>query len=128
MKSMNLIEVVKQDYSRFPQAQSYEIYAPDVFFKDPVYEFRGLDQYQKMIGFITYWFAHLKLELQDIQQKDATIHTQWTMSWNAPLPWHPRIAVTGRSELEVSKDGLIVSHIDYWECSRLDVVKQHFKF
>lgn len=125
---MNLIEVVKQDYSRFPQAQSYEIYASDVYFKDPVYEFRGIDKYQKMIGFITYWFSNLKLELHDIHQKDVIIHTQWTMSWNAPLPWRPRISVTGRSELEVNAEDLIISHVDYWQCTRLDVVKQHFKF
>ena len=83
---MNLIEVVKSDYQKFPQSQTYEIYAPDVFFKDPVYEFRGLGKYQKMIGFITYWFAHLKLELHEIYQQETIIHTQWTMSWNSPLP------------------------------------------
>jgi hypothetical protein len=124
---MNLIEIVKSDYQKFPQSQTYEIYAPDVFFKDPVYEFRGIGQYQKMIGFITYWFANLKLELHEIYQQETIIHTQWTMSWNSPLPWKPRIAVTGRSELTISQQGLIISHIDYWNCSRLDVVKQHFK-
>lgn len=125
---MKLIEIVRADYQKFPQAQTYEIYDPDVFFKDPVYEFQGLEQYKKMIGFITHWFAHLKLELHDIRQDNTTIHTQWTMSWNAPLPWHPRIAVTGRSELEINSTGLIKSHIDYWACSRFDVVKQHFNF
>lgn len=124
---MNLIEVVKVDYQKFPQSQTYEIYALDVFFKDPVYEFRGLGKYQKMIGFITYWFANLKLELHEIYQQETIIHTQWTMSWNSPLPWKPRIAVTGRSELTINEESLIVSHIDYWNCSRLDVVKQHFK-
>jgi hypothetical protein len=23
---------------------------------------------------------------------------------------------------------LIISHIDYWECSKFDVIKQHFRF
>ncbi|AFY72724.1 hypothetical protein Syn7502_00572 [Synechococcus sp. PCC 7502] len=125
---MQLLEIVKDDYARFPEAQTYSIYDPHVFFKDPVYEFRGLDQYKKMIGFITYWFSNLKLELHDIQLDNHRIHTRWTMSWNAPLPWKPRISVTGRSELEISSDELIISHIDYWDCSRFAVVQQHFRF
>jgi hypothetical protein len=66
---MNLLETVRADYSKFPEAQTYSIYDSDVFFKDPVYEFRGLERYKKMIGFITYWFSELKLELHDIQQE-----------------------------------------------------------
>jgi hypothetical protein len=34
------------------------------------------------------------------------------------------MAIGGRSELKVNSDGLIVSHIDYWNCSRFDVLKQ----
>jgi Uncharacterized conserved protein (DUF2358) len=126
--NMNLLETVRLDYSKFPEAQTYAIYDPNVFFKDPVYEFRGLERYQKMIGFITYWFSDLKLELHDIQQIDKIILTQWTMSWNAPLPWKPRISVSGRSELKVGDQELIVAHVDFWNCSKLDVVKQHFRF
>jgi len=48
------------------------------------------------------------------------------LSWNSPLPWKPYISVSGWSELRLNADGLIVSHIDYWYCSRLDVIKQHF--
>jgi hypothetical protein len=47
-------------------------------------------------------------------------------SWTTPLPWRPRIAIPGWSELKLNADELIISHIDYWDCSRLDVLKQHF--
>jgi len=123
---MNLLEVVRSDYKQFPKAQTYSIYADRVFFKDPVYEFQGLDRYKKMIAFITFWFSQLKLELHDIYQQENTIYTEWTMSWNAPLLWKPRISVTGRSVLTVNDQGLINSHIDYWNCTRFDVIKQHF--
>jgi hypothetical protein len=124
----DLIEIVKADYQKFPEAQTYSIYAEDVYFKDPVYNFRGLAKYQKMIGFITTWFKALKLELHEINRVDQAIATRWTMSWNAPLPWKPRISVTGRSELQISQAGLICAHIDYWDCDRFDVIKQHFNF
>jgi hypothetical protein len=135
----NILDIIKADYAKFPEAQTYSIYSEDVYFKDPVYNFRGIKQYQKMIGFITFWFKNLKLELHDISRTENLVKASWTMSWDAPLPWKPRISVTGWSDLTVDKfagdlgngDGdreLIISHIDYWECSKFDVIKQHFQF
>jgi hypothetical protein len=123
----NILDIIKADYAKFPEAQTYSIYSEDVYFKDPVYNFRGIQQYQKMIGFITFWFKNLKLELHDLASNENLIKTEWTMSWDAPLPWKPRISVTGWSDLTLNSSGqLIVSHIDYWRCTKLDVVKQHF--
>jgi hypothetical protein len=47
------------------------------------------------------------------------------------LPWKPRISVSGWSDLELKNFGdreLIISHVDYWECTKFDVIKQHFVF
>ena len=122
---MDIIEILKQDYQRFPVDQTYSIYAEDVFFKDPVFKFRGLKLYKLMIGFIRTWFSNPKIDLYDIRRDGDIIVTRWTLSWNTPLPWKPRISIPGWSELRLNGDDLIVSHIDYWDCSRLDVLKQH---
>jgi hypothetical protein len=34
------------------------------------------------------------------------------------------MSIPGWSELRLNSQGLIVSHIDYWSCSRWDVLKQ----
>lgn len=121
---MNLLEILQQDYARFPQDQTYSIYAKDVLFKDPLNQFRGVDRYRKMIGFIQTWFIDPKLDLHSITQDGNQIETRWTLSWNVPLPWKPRVSIPGWSELTLDAEGLIASHIDYWNCSRLDVLKQ----
>ena len=130
---MNIIEILQEDYQRFPRDQTYEIYAKEVYFKDPMTEFRGIKRYQAMIGFMTHWFQNIQMELHDIKQiSDRTeplrdrIETRWTLSWTTPLPWQPRIAISGRSELMLNEQNLIISHIDYWDCSRWDVLRQHF--
>jgi hypothetical protein len=122
---MNIIEILREDYKRFPAAQTYSIYAEDVFFKDPLNEFCGLDRYKQTIAFISNWFIEPQLDLHDISQSGDVIQTQWTLSWTTPLPWKPRIAIPGWSELRLNTAGLIASHIDYWNCSRFDVLKQH---
>lgn len=124
---MDLIEIIKADYQRFPEDQTYSIYAQDVHFQDPVYNFQGLKKYQNMITFLKKWFQNLKLELHEINQDGEQINTRWTMSWNSPLPWKPFISVSGRSELKL-KDNLIVGHYDYWDKSFWHMIKQHFPF
>jgi hypothetical protein len=123
---MDIIEILKEDYQRFPVNQTYSIYAPEVYFQDPMNKFRGVKRYKEMINFIQTWFLNPKMDLHNIQRLGDTIKTEWTLSWNTPLPWKPRISIPGWSELGLNSDGLIVSHVDYWNCSRLDVVKQHF--
>lgn len=125
-KKMDIISILKQDYQKFPVDQTYSIYAENVYFEDPLNKFRGIERYQKMIGFMKSWFNDVQLELHDISQSGDIITTRWTLSWTAPVPWKPRMAIPGWSELKLNTDGLINSHIDYWDISRLDVLKQLF--
>jgi Uncharacterized conserved protein (DUF2358) len=124
---MDIITTLRQDYVKFPLDQSYEIYAEDVYFKDPLTQFRGLPRYRKTIEFIQTWFKNPHLELYEIDRVDRLITTRWLLSWNTPLPWHPRIEIPGKSELTLNDSDLIISHIDYWDRSPLDVFRQHFK-
>ncbi|MBE9075947.1 DUF2358 domain-containing protein [Romeria aff. gracilis LEGE 07310] len=122
---MDIVEQLRQDYSRFPQNQSYELYTPDVKFKDPLNHFKGRDRYRQMIGFIEQWFIDTHMELHEIERPVADrITTRWTLHFTAPTFWKPRISIPGRTELRLNTQGLVEAHIDYWDCSRWDVVKQ----
>ena len=122
---MSIVEILKQDYQRFPTSQTYSIYADDVYFKDPLTKFRVIEHYKKMIWFIQQWFLNPKMDVHYIQQQDNTIKTEWTLSWNTPLPWKPRIFLSGSSELLPNPQNVIGSQNAYWGCSPLNVLKQH---
>lgn len=122
---MEIVQILREDYQRFPLNQTYSIYAEDVYFQDPLNRFQGVERYREMISFLEHWFADLKMDLHDIQQTGDLIKTEWTLSWRSPLPWQPQIAISGWSELQLNSAGLIMSHIDYWRCSRWDVLRQH---
>ncbi|MCG8368647.1 MAG: DUF2358 domain-containing protein, partial [Pseudanabaenales cyanobacterium] len=68
---MDILDHIKQDYQRFPAEQSYELYAEEVYFQDPLNRFRGIDRYRKMIGFIEKWFVDLHLELHCIEREQS---------------------------------------------------------
>ncbi|MEB3831468.1 DUF2358 domain-containing protein [Phormidium sp. CCY1219] len=123
---MDIIQILKQDYQRFPENQTYSIYTEEVYFKDPMNEFRGRDRYEQTIEFISKWFKDVQMDLHDIRRRDNTIETRWTLHWTAPVPWEPRISIPGTSELKLNRESQIISHIDYWDISRLDVLKQLF--
>jgi hypothetical protein len=124
---MDILEILQQDYAKFPIDQNYQIYAADVYFQDPLTRFRGLNRYRQMIALIQKWFKSPLLRLVEIDRVESLITTRWALSWNTPLPWQPRIEITGRSELILNEQELIISHIDYWDCSPFDVFKQHFR-
>ena len=124
---MDILEVLKADYRKFPNDQTYSLYAPEVFFKDPITEFRGVKRYRLMIGLIRRFFRNPRLDLHAIKRDGPQVQTHWTLSWNGLLPWYPRIRIDGWSELSLDEQDRITSHIDYWHCSRLAVLKQHFQ-
>lgn len=126
---MSLVETLKSDYQKFPQDQSYHLYHPDVYFKDPLSQFKGIKKYRGMITLMGKFFGNMKLVLHDIKedQNQRLIRTEWTLSWNSPLPWKPYTSVSGYSELTYDENQLITSHIDYWYCSVLDLIKQQFQ-
>ena len=124
---MDILKALRQDYSRFPLDQTYSLYSEDVFFKDPMTEFRGVKKYQEMIALIDRFFKNPQLDLHEIQQTGDQIRTDWTLSWTTPLPWKPRISISGWSDLTIDlTTGLITQHIDSWHCTRWNVIQQHF--
>jgi Uncharacterized conserved protein (DUF2358) len=52
---MDILEILQQDYAKFPIDQNYDIYATDVYFQDPLTRFSGLSRYRQTISFIQTW-------------------------------------------------------------------------
>ncbi|MEC4984863.1 MAG: DUF2358 domain-containing protein [Oscillatoria sp. PMC 1068.18] len=123
---MDILEILKQDYQRFPHNQTYSIYAENVYFQDPLNKFHGVKRYQKMIQFLGTFFQNVKMDLHNIYREGDTIYTEWTLKMTSPLPWKPRLAIPGRSELKVENESKVISHLDFWHISPLDVLKQNF--
>lgn len=122
----DLIKILREDYARFPKSQTYDIYADEVYFKDPLNEFRGVKRYQAMISFLDGFFSNVEMEVHNMEQEGEVIKTEWTLNMTTPLPWKPRLSIPGWSELAVSEQNLIASHIDYWRISPWQVLSQNF--
>ncbi|MEM8722942.1 MAG: DUF2358 domain-containing protein [Cyanobacteria bacterium P01_G01_bin.39] len=125
-QQQELIEILREDYARFPQDQTYDIYADQVYFKDPLNEFRGVKRYQAMISFLASFFKDIEMEVHNLVQEETLIKTEWTLNMTPPLPWKPRLSIPGWSELIINEQNLIASHVDYWRISPWQVLSQNF--
>lgn len=121
---MDIVENLREDYRQFPKNQTYSLYAEDMYFKDPTNQFRGLMLFKATIKLIDIFFLNCKMDLHAIERSGDEIRMEWTLSWNSPLPWKPFTRVDGWTELKLNEQEKICSQIDYWHCSRLDVLKQ----
>ena len=86
-KQKDLVEIIREDYQRFPENQTFEIYAEDVYFKDPLNEFNGIKKYRAMIGFLGTFFGDVKMDVHDVGViKDGeVIKTEWTLNMTSLL-------------------------------------------
>ena len=66
--TIDLVEIIKQDYQNFPNKQTYSIYAENVYFEDPLNKLQGIARYQKMISFLGCFFQNIDLKLHNIAQ------------------------------------------------------------
>ncbi len=123
----DIVERLKEDYAHFPEDQTYSLYTEDIKFKDPLNSFSGVGRYRLMIGFIGRFFNNVQMDLHEIQQPSPSLITmKWTLHMSPPVPWSARLSIPGHTELGLNTEGLINSHIDYWNCSRLAVLMQVF--
>ncbi|MBE9044386.1 DUF2358 domain-containing protein [Pleurocapsales cyanobacterium LEGE 10410] len=125
-RPQDLVEILREDYARFPDNQTYEIYSPDVYFKDPLNEFNGVKKYREMIGFLDSFFGNVKMDVHNLNRSGSTIKVEWTLNMTSPLPWKPRLSIPGWTELTVNDENLIGSHIDHWQISPWKVLRQNF--
>ena len=123
---MDILDALKADYRKFPKDQNFSLYAKDMYFRDPLSQFRGRTLFRLLIGFMSLFFLDCVYDVHQIQRTGDEIRSDWTIGWTTPLPWKPRVHITGWSELKVNEQELISSQVDYWRCSRLDVLRQNF--
>lgn len=125
-----MVDRLVADYRRFPTDQSFDLYAADVKFQDPLNSFHGIQRYREMIELMATWMQDIQMDLHEIQRDRHQIRTRWTLHFTAPLPWRPRVSIPGTSRLEIGQRGdreLIVAHIDVWDISRWQALRQVFQ-
>jgi len=116
----------------FEEDISYDIYSNDIFFKDPVNQFKGKFNYRIIFWTLRFhgrlFFSDLHFDLHDVYiQDELTIRADWTVRGTLRLPWRPKIFFNGYSIYSLNEDGQIYDHRDTWDRPPGEILCQFWK-
>ena len=127
------METLKKDLpTLFEKDISYEIYAKDIYFQDPINKFKGKFNYHIIFWTLRFharlFFTQIYFDLHDVSQTaQDTILANWTVRGVLRVPWKARIFFNGYSTYTLNKDGLIYNHIDTWDRKPSEILKQFIR-
>lgn len=111
---------------------SYDIYTRDIYFKDPVNNFKGKFNYRIIFWTLRFhsklFFTSIYFDLHDVEQTASdTILANWTVRGTLRVPWQAQIFFNGYSTYKLTSEGLIYEHIDTWDRKPTEILKQFFR-
>lgn len=124
-----LIATLEHDLpTLFERDISYDIYTPDIFFKDPVNTFKGKLNYRIIFWTLRFhgklFFKELYFDLHRVYSpSDAVVLADWTVRGTLRLPWQTRLLFNGTSTYKL-RDGKICEHIDTWDRKPSEILRQ----
>lgn len=127
------IETLKHDLpTLFDRDISYEIYTRDIEFKDPVNRFKGKLNYRIIFWTLRFharlFFTEIFFDLHSVDRAAAdTILANWTVRGTLRVPWKAQIFFNGYSTYKLDSEGTIYEHIDTWDRSPGEILRQFFR-
>jgi hypothetical protein len=127
-----ILHILQQELpTLFQKDLTYDIYAPDITFQDPINQFRGRKAYRLIFWALRFhgrlFFTHLVFNVHQLHAINAyMIIAEWTVEGTLRLPWRPQIYFTGNSTYTIHQ-GLIDTHTDAWNSSPKTIFMQFFK-
>ncbi len=130
---LEIIIIIKHDLpTLFHQDISYDIYSPDIYFRDPVNKFKGKINYRIIFWTLRFhaqlFFTQIYFDLHEVYQADVdTILAKWTVRGILRVPWKARILLTfvqTRCSSRLYSVNLIYEHIDTWDRKPSEILSQ----
>ena len=113
----------------FERDISYDIYTQDIFFKDPVNEFKGKFNYRIIFWTLRFhgrlFFTDLHFDLHNVRvETEQVIRADWTVRGTLRLPWRTQLYFDGYSLYKLTPEGKIYDHRDTWDRSPGEILRQ----
>ncbi|MBW4692507.1 MAG: DUF2358 domain-containing protein [Lyngbya sp. HA4199-MV5] len=113
----------------FERDIAYDIYSQAIDFRDPVNRFKGKFNYRIIFWTLRFhgrlFFTDLHFDLHRVQQATPeTIRADWTVRGTLRVPWKATLFFNGYSLYTLNEDGLITTHVDTWDRSPKEILKQ----
>ncbi|QLE56616.1 DUF2358 domain-containing protein [Nostoc sp. TCL26-01] len=128
-----IITTLEQDLpTLFEKDISYDIYTNDIYFRDPVNQFKGKFNYRIIFWTLRFharlFFTQIYFDLHEVSHTDEDIIlAKWTVRGTLRVPWKAQIFFNGYSTYKLNPDNLIYEHIDTWDRQPGAIVRQFWQ-
>ncbi|MCW6035785.1 DUF2358 domain-containing protein [Spirulina subsalsa FACHB-351] len=128
-----VIKTLEQDLpDLFKTDICYDIYSHDIAFKDPVNRFNGKFNYRIIFWTLRFhaalFFTEIYFDVHQIAHPEPDIvRVDWTVRGTLRVPWSAKILFNGYSNYRLNSEGLIYDHVDTWDRSPKQILKQFWK-
>lgn len=117
--------------SLFIKDISYDIYDPEIVFQDPISSFKTKFNYRIIFWTLRFhgqlFFKEIYFDLHNVEQTESNIiKAEWTVRGILRLWYQPKIFFNGYSIYKFNSQGLIHEHIDNWDRSPGEILRQFF--
>eukprot|EP00271_Cylindrocystis_brebissonii_P009121 TRINITY_DN2377_c0_g2_i1.p1 TRINITY_DN2377_c0_g2~~TRINITY_DN2377_c0_g2_i1.p1 ORF type:complete len:272 (-),score=39.06 TRINITY_DN2377_c0_g2_i1:586-1401(-) len=125
------MEALRKDYERsyfVTGAMSMGLYAVDCEFADPFVSFKGRRRFKQNVSNLGSFMEEVNLKVLDWKVEEDQVTTKWRFSCVLGLPWRPILAASGgTTHYFDTESGKIYKHVERWDISPADGVRQLFK-
>lgn len=116
----------------FEKDISYDIYSQEIEFRDPVNRFKGKFNYRIIFWTLRFhgqlFFTQLYFDLHDVRAiASDIIRADWTVRGTLRVPWNAKIFFNGYSIYKLNQAALICEHVDTWDRSPTEILRQFFR-
>lgn len=131
----DVMEVLRSDYGNayfVTGIFTAEIYSDDCIFEDPTISFQGTELYERNLRLLVPFLEDASIELQNMDKSELSqgnyIRATWKLRTYLKLPWRPLISIKGSTVYELDRDFKIVKHVESWNVSAVEAIRQIFTF
>ncbi|KAL1211655.1 hypothetical protein V5N11_023656 [Cardamine amara subsp. amara] len=129
----DVMEILRSDYGNayfVTGIFTCEIYSDDCIFEDPTISFKGTELYERNLRLLVPFLEDASIELQSMEKSESSqrnyILATWKLRTYLKLPWKPLISINGSTVYDLDRDLKIVRHVESWDVSALEAIKQIF--
>lgn len=90
--------------------------APDIRFRDPFNDVRGVEAYKRVLDDMYEKLAYVRFKVRHSAGDDAIRYLRWDLEYRSGAKADIR-TIQGMSELRFGADGRVVEHVDHWDAA-----------
>jgi hypothetical protein len=102
---------------RIPELR--ELCSPDVHFRDPFNDVRGIELFEKCMDKMFEDVGEPRFDVHDSvfsQQHQEVAYLRWTFHCRLPVRGH--LQIEGMTEVQFDHQALVAAHLDHWDSGR----------